>query len=1135
MTVLALRILHSPSLKVLGDALATVMASPLSDPFATEVVAVPTVGLRDWLQQHLALRLGAGSQGDGICANVQMVFPNRFTAAALGHGLAEDSPWDLERLTWTVLEVLHAGQVHVPGYTIRHSRAGPGTGAYSTARRIADLFDRYANQRPQLLRQWHAGHDGDGTEDEHSAVVPLPAEQRWQAHLWRAVRCRIGRPTIAEQMPELLEDLRYGRLQPALPERVAVFGVSALSSAQIAMLQALGQVRDVHLHIVHPSPAAWDQCRQQLAGRLVLRSASDATAAVHHPLLRSWGRPPMETAALVAGLDADHADLADRASACQPERQQNASLLSRVQSAVITDTPPVQPEAGGLGAAVDRSIQVHACHGTTRQLEVLRDALGHLFANDSTLAAHEVLILCPDLSRFAPLIQSVFGRSSLPIPVRVSDLSLGDGNPVAEALDTLLATISGRCTGPELLQLLTLPPVQRAFGFGDEDGERISGWINDLGTTWGLDGEHRGQWVPDHIVEGTWASTLDRLLLGAAMPAPVARVASADIVPFDDVDAAGFALVGRLAELITRLRQARSDCSGVLPIDRWVDLVNGLITTFFVPQSAEAWQVAEVVAAISDVARNGGGSDVPLTMADARSIVGSVLAEDRGRLSLRSGSVTATSLVPVRNVPARVVCVLGLDDVSLRSTGLDGDDILGLRPCVGERDQRTDGRHMLLDALMSAGDHLIITCDGSDITTNRAQPLPIYLAELIDVVATSQTTGELHPIVSYHPRQAYDERNLITSSQRTDDGTAADFAPGSPFTFDTAMLVAARARRTAVNLTDPWPLLEPTEPANVSLSLLAEACTRPAKTFVQRRLDAQIPQDVEQARTNIPIKFTGLDQYQLGHELLDLRRVGASEDVIAGWRAAHRTSGALPPRSLADAVLDDTENEVGIILAAPELGNQLFEADDSHEIELTLDLPGSSCVVQLRDRVSRIAGHRLIRVTFTRPGPRPMISAVLELAALVAQYPEHPWEALVVMRPKTSGAQKATASRLRPTNSSRRRCAAIHLLEVAVAFHHRALREPLPFFEKSSKTLYETRTIDDDEYGRDLMRDAAGFLWSGYTADDVLSIPLRADDELTVVRSSDTGCGRAQAFADAFWNAYEAFIPPTPTVEVAPT
>lgn len=1132
---MTLYINHATQLPTLARSLTSTLSSPLADPFQAEVVCVPTVGVRDWLQQQLALVLGATDHCDGIVANIDMVFPNRFMAAALGQPIHATGPWDIERLTWTVLQVLDSGVVEVPGRGGATKPDGSNTrGTYSTARRIADMFDRYANNRPQMLQQWKAGHDGDGTEDERGAVVPLPGDHVWQARLWRAVRESIGVATIAEQFPDLIADLRSGRLEPALPERAALFGLSAVSSAQLALLQALAQVRDIYLHLIHPSPVAWRNCPHQLAGRLVPRANADAGAAVRHPLLRSWGRPPMETAALVGGIDAvanpPGGDIAPKPAA--PAR----TTLQRLQAAIADDQEPDAADDTNR----DHSIQVHACHGTTRQIEVLRDALGHLFAADPTLAPHQVLVLCPDLGRFAPLIPSVFQRSSSPIPVRVSDLSLGAANPIATALAALLTTVAGRCTGPDLIQLIMIDPVQRRLGLDLDDTARINRWINDLGTTWGLDKTHRAQWVPDQITGGTWSATLDRLLLGAAMPAPSPRIGPDGIVPFDDVDATAFATAGSLADLVSRLSQARSDCAADHGIARWVEILLGFVSEFFSVRPDDEWQIAEIIAGMNAVRDNAGPVQVPLSFADARTVLSGVLTDDRGRMTLRSGAITITSLVPVRTVPARVICLLGFDEASIRWGSFDGDDILGLRPCVGERDRRADGRHILLDALMAAEEHLIITCDGSDITTNRKLPFPVQLTELLDVIGAGAGpgggpgngpgSGPGSGIVIRHPRQAYDERNFVSSP-----GSAgpAGFEEGQPFSFDSAMLRAATARRTAVPATEPLPLLEPSIPESITLADLARSCTRPATTFLRQRLDARLPREPDEAEISIPIRFVGLDQYQLGNELLELHRHGIDEAGIQNWRQAHRQGGSLPPRSLADAVLDEAVSEVDIVLAGGEGVSdvrRLLSASGSFPIALHVPIPESvESPILIDELITGLDTHRLIRVSFVRPGQRPIVSAAIELAALVATEPQHPWEAVVVNRP-SSGGRRATVSRLVPVDSPSRASIAVDFLQTALAFHLRALREPIPFFEKSSRTLFEIRTIDDEEFSRDILNVDAQFLWGQYTADDILTIPLRTVDEARFIASaaaaSPVPCGRAQALADSFWHSFHAFIPP---------
>src|SRR5262245_28411437 len=96
----------------LVDALRDLLAAPLADPFAREIVAVPTRGMERWLSQRLSVGLGTSpGRADGICANVDFPPPGRLIADAVAtaSGIDPDAdPWRPERAVWTLLEIVDA-------------------------------------------------------------------------------------------------------------------------------------------------------------------------------------------------------------------------------------------------------------------------------------------------------------------------------------------------------------------------------------------------------------------------------------------------------------------------------------------------------------------------------------------------------------------------------------------------------------------------------------------------------------------------------------------------------------------------------------------------------------------------------------------------------------------------------------------------------------------------------------------------------------------------------------------------------------------------------------------------------------------------------------------------------------------
>jgi exodeoxyribonuclease V gamma subunit len=1125
---MALHIHHGPRLADLADVLGRQLhelADAGVDPFEPVVVGVPTAGVRDWLTRHLAHRLG-------VVANVRMVFPATFVAMCTGDEPPEHDPWAVPRLTWAVFQALHdtAGGdvIDVPGPRTLH-----------VARRIADLFDTYANNRPSVIQQWAAGIDGNGLADGR-----LDGAHSWQPALWREVRALIGSPSPAElradRLTELVAGPAAGGRMPALPTQAALFGISTISPAQLDVLAAAGSHRELHVFAAHPSPAAWARSGRRLGGRLTLRAADTAPQPVH-PLLRSWAAPSMELTALVSGTAAQLQPVA-------PAAPLPGTALGALQAAIIHDRAPEPPDqAEPQAVADDGSLQVHLCHGTLRQVEVLRDSLCALFAADHTLQPHQVLVVSPQLARFAPLAASVFQRSVPPVPVRVSDLALGSENPVAAATVHLLALLGSRCTVGQVLEVCALPAVARRMGFSSDDIATYQRWAGDLNIRWGLDADHRHEWLHLDIDEGTWESALDRLLLGAAMPAPTVRRAAHDIVPYDDVDAAAFQSAGRLAELVQHLRHARRCASAATPVTmtvtmpmaEWCRLTAELVSAVCAADIDAPWQEADVLVALEglaadaaplgDRATGNGTAQLGIDLAEAAAAIAEAIATTSGRLSLRSGAVTLTSMVPLRNVPARVVCILGLDDSVAGARGA-GDDILALQPCVGERDPSSEGRALLLDALLAAQEHCIITCDGIDITTNRPIALPVALGELLDVAGGAD-------LAVRHPRHGWDARNVRAEA---------------PFSFDPVMVEAARAVRethttagAAARTTaraEFAELLPVVLPPRVTVAELAEACTRPARTYLRHGVDVRLPAGIDDSDDNVALSADALQRSQLGRSLMEHhKRWRDAEQAEAQWRDAASLTGELPPRQLALAVVDVVSAEVGELIAARPAVAEAFAVTDPIPVDVAIAVPSwaqpaglaAPATVVLTHDVHQVAGDCVVRVEFSRPKHRQLVSAAIELAALCVAYPKQSWSATVVRRPdRRDGSPDVVDLTVR--DAQQRTAGAQRLLEVALDLRLRAAREPIPLFEASSQLIAVDGTLSDETvfegagYGPgDLSDDQVSFVWSAVSAEEMLAIPYRTRvDEPIPPRQLPgfSGHSRAASFARYLWDAVYDFV-----------
>lgn len=1067
--------------EVLVDRLAGVLTDPAGqDPFQPELVSVPSRGIERWLAQELSHRLGSTGPHNGVCANVLFPFP----AAVIGwvidaaHGREIDvyerrtapDPWSPPRLVWTLLDVLDevddlgAFGAHIAGDSGRARRL-------PALRHAADLFDRYAVHRPDMVRAWASNLDIDAPTDVDGVGQPLPSTATWQPRLWRAARRRLG-PSFAERVTTAAERLEDAGPIPALPTRLAVYGLTSLPATYVEILDALAEAHDVHLFLLHPSPALWSRTAPVLDGATARpRRAEDPTAEVpRHPLVSSWGRDAREMQVVLAGRGSAPGDPHEAITRVMA----NGTLLARLQQDVRGDVvppgPPIEgeqdrrvpleatapPQADAPRRAADDSLQVHACHGRLRQVEVLRDVVLGLMSDDPTLQPRDIVVMCPDVETFAPLVDAVFGADvrleevgfgdteaplagRLPdVRVRLADRSLRQVNPLLRTVADLLRLPDGRVEASTILELAHRDPVRTRFGFSSDDLETLEEWVDELAIRWGLDGDHRAR----HGLEtdaNTWRAGLDRLLLGVAVTEDGPRTV-AGLVPHDDVEGGAVDLAGRFVELVARVESVVEGLRDPRPVATWCDAVRTAASLLTHVRDDAGWQRIQLDRLLDDLRDQAGGDaapDVPVTLAELRTLLDDALRGRPSRANHRTGDLTVCTLVPMRSVPYRVVCLLGLDDETFpRRSVPSGDDLIGRVPVVGDRDPRTEDRQLLLDALLAARDHLVITYRARDERTNAEVPPAVPVAELLDVLDATARPADGHGcardlLIRRHPLRAADLRT---------------FDPDDPFGFDPVAVEATRARlgpqREPASFLDVLPAPAPA-PTTVEWADFVRFLDKPVKGYLRHRLGISLREADDPLDDLLPVEMSGLPEWQVGTRLL----AGAVEGRLDRWLAAERSRGTLPAGQIGVAKVDEIVASVQVIAAKAneQCGELLAQPAEPVEVDLRVgDL-------HLVGAIENVKPDLLAVLDYGRPKPKRLLKLWLPWVALHAMGRGR--TGLMVTRgkkPSSRNVKHPEVARLCHLDEPLSRSDALARLEVMAELFRAGHERPLPLFSDTS-------------------------------------------------------------------------------------
>jgi exodeoxyribonuclease V gamma subunit len=881
------------------------------DVFARPRIVVPTAGAKAWLHDRLARRLGTSGPGsdDGIVANVEILFSGALADVLQPAANARDpDPWALDSLTFAVLAVITepaAAALGIPGDVTREPLL--------TARRIAGLFDEYHVRRPGMILEWERAEENPvlapTANDEQRDGEPVPAALRegdlWQFRLWRAVRRRINAPS-----PPARRSLAHHTSR----DRILVAGVQSLSLPQLECLEELGTVCDVEALLVHPSPglrAIWTASGQQplradLRGRPLQKVRDPEFPDGVDPLLPVWLSGARDLQELLAARGAVVQHLPAAPAADRPD-----SLLVRMQRTV---------SAGGVAVstthdpATDRSLLIHRCHSLSRQAEVLHDALLEAFDEIEDLEPHEVAIVSPCIEKAAPHLEAVFqrtvfgldragGRCEITLPLVVADRGIREASPAADLLGALLAVPGSRASIDDVLAVAGHALVRDAFGTDDDTLAAWADLVERTAVRWGLDAAHRsrhGLTLPDHPDVHTWNLGLERMLLGVLLPDATPRPELGGVVPLDDLDPVDLPRVTTLVRILDVLRRLATAAADPRPVADWCAVIEQALVALCGEECPDLAEPLAHLRRLRESATATAAETQPVPFEDVHHLLVDWLDEKSGRQPLRTGAITATSMVPLRGVPFRVIGVIGYDDGAVGGGEADGDDLVARQQLLGDVDPRPDERRALLDCVLSAGDRLVITCTGRNVKSNKRVPLVTPLAEFVDFAVRHGVVRDRIDAPSGievdHPRHHLSRRNFEPSGVRrsgpwSHDRIACEVLEaveqerGGPRAA-AALRPSSRGPAAASPPTAAGPIL-------TELSLLERLVKDPLGLYLEETLGIDTWRaDDEAIPATLPLELDRRQARILTRELLHV--LVEDPTAAAAWVEAQQRSGMLP-------------------------------------------------------------------------------------------------------------------------------------------------------------------------------------------------------------------------------------------------
>ena len=735
-----LHLIQSNKMAKLADELVICLQQFTGGPlslFEGQNVLVQSPGMAQWLKLLIA-------EKSGIAANIHFPLPSSYIWELYRQhfdDLPEQSAFTKPNMTWKLMQILPQHLELESFASLKHYlNDGDPLKCYQLCHKIADVFDQYLVYRPEWIQVWEQG------EDQLSEVdVTL---QPWQPILWRAL---VEYSKAIQESPYHRANLHQGlmeKLQQSTEKATRplfIFGISALPQQQLEVFTALAETTEVFIFWCNPSQHYWgDVVDAKVLGQARLKGEEIADyMEIGNPLLSSWGKLGRDYQDMLLNLDIEQHE--------SFEETEPQNLLQHIQSEVLNlayrgSMSGLEPsELLGNGVAFpkltigadDKSVVIHACHSKVRELEVLHDYLLHQFSREPTLSPADIIVMMPDVASYGPFIEGVFGSATKDnhIPFAISDRLASEESPLLLSFLQLMNLHHSRMTLSDVLALLEVPSLRQKFDISESEFELLKHWLMDAGVRWGWDQQDKSRWDLPADSQNTWMFGLDRLLAGYAIKTEdLLHAGESTVAPYLDIEGQHAVALGKFGQFSELLLDALSFCLRSESLQEKTDKALSLLDALYEVEDKEQVYANQLRQAIEQISSHANQYPEAINQDIFVAELQQSLSDKGVGQRFLAGSVNFCTLMPMRSIPFKLVCLLGMSDGDYpRQTAPIGFDLMRhAKGRKGDRSRRHDDRYLFLEALLSAEEKLFISYNGFSVKDNSELSPSILVSELVE-------------------------------------------------------------------------------------------------------------------------------------------------------------------------------------------------------------------------------------------------------------------------------------------------------------------------------------------------------------------------------------------------------------------
>lgn len=785
--------------------------------------------------------------------------------------------------------------------------------------KIAETFSKYISYRSKWLQKWEQG--------EYISPTKPESDEDWQMQLWQKLVEDIPETPYKVQS-EALQKLNRQNLEKLnIPSDIYIFGVNTISPKNLGFVFELVKYIDVNILYINPCSEYWyDLHKSKISAWLdsddyelqpLLANLGQQGKEFFNQLLENQEKQELEVFEKFDKNSLDFEKLADN----------NQTQLVSLQRNLL------ELDCQNHAKQKDLSISINSCHSPLREVQILHDKLLDMIKADPSIKPRDILVMCPNIEDYSPYIDSVFSRFSTDkkLPCSIADRTLLDSEPLAASFIELLQLPESNFEVNKILDYLSVPAIQQKFKISDEQLETIRYWLKESC----IHHSNNGQTF-------SWSWGLKRLMFGFSY-SDSNHIIDDKLMTIPVIEGSEIAELGGLYELLELLERYSQELLKPRSLEAWQDYLLEMFDDVFDVTNDEQYIAKKIKDIIVKTVAT--AKDVLITeeidLYTIRYCLISQLSEPIINNHFLNGKVTFCSMTPMRNVPFRVIAMLGLNNGKFprQESAISFDLMARLGRVKGDRTKRDDDRYLFLEAIISARDYLYLSYIGRSVKTNVEQQPSLILKELISYLQKNYSWHTLDDVIKDNKLPKSERKNIISDIKEyplhpfsskcyADEYRSYDEAWLKLLQSEPKVFYDSKLLSNSVNL-----------PKSLSIAKLVKIFEDPIKAYTNYGLELYLEDDFEELEDSEPFDINSLDKHKFKQDLLNTLENEKDKELTI---KTAKLSGKLPESVLTENEIDKEVENIQKLLDKANLAN--YESKYFHQEILGYELE-TSCYI----------------------------------------------------------------------------------------------------------------------------------------------------------------------------------------------